>query len=157
MHFYANNRRVTPQDIYREFEHVSKDVAARIREFLENADKGTDKSAVRQTSWPVSDLCENDQGYILRIELPGVTKESVDITYKEEGKIQVKGIKTINLVEGEKVIRSERKAGEFTRVIDLPNRNAIDENGITASLENGVLEIRIPKNPQANGVTVEIL
>src|SRR5687768_4811898 len=61
MHFYANNRRVTPQDIYREFEHVSKDVAARIREFLENGEKSASTFTGRQTNWPVADLCENEQ------------------------------------------------------------------------------------------------
>ena len=156
MYFYANGRRVSSHDLYREFEHISKDVASKVREFWEGVEHGVERSQARPTSWPVADVSETTDAVIVRIELPGVAKESVEITYKEEGAIEVKGVKTITQGEGERVVRSERKAGEFTRVIPIPNARKINDDGVTATLENGVLEIRLPKSTTADGVTVEI-
>ncbi|RKQ88924.1 Hsp20/alpha crystallin family protein [Brockia lithotrophica] len=89
-----------------------------------------------------TDIRETEDAYIVEAELPGVPKEAIRVTY-DEGvlSIVVEEDKDITEEKGE-YIRRERYRGRNERHFALEN---VDEEKITASFENGVLRITLPK------------
>ena len=86
-------------------------------------------------SFPI-DLVEIENGYRLDAELPGVEKESIDISF-EDGYLTITAKK--NQEEG-KYLFSERYYGNVKRVIYFGN---IKEDKISAKLDNGILSVTI--------------
>ena len=86
-------------------------------------------------SFPI-DLVEIENGYRLDAELPGVEKESIDISF-EDGYLTITAKK--NQEEG-KYLFSERYDGNWKRVIYFGN---IKEDKISAKLDNGILSVTI--------------
>lgn len=93
--------------------------------------------------YPPSDLVETDKEWIVSMELPGVDKD--DISLSVEGSyLKVKATRTREEAsEGETYRHREISYGSYERRFklgtDLKNEN------ITAKLDNGILEVRIPK------------
>jgi len=92
---------------------------------------------------PRLDLAEDDSRIYVYVELPGVNKENVKLSF-QENILTIKGEKKRDLDE-EKVnfFRTERCFGNFSRSIELPVD--VDENDIAAKLENGTLSIQLKK------------
>ena len=84
-----------------------------------------------------TDIRDADGKYILEAELPGFNKEDIQLDVKD-------GILTITAQHTENV-RRERRYGSFRRSFDV---TGIDENAITASYKDGVLELTLPKAQQ---------
>ena len=103
---------------------------------------------------PAMDLVETEEHFVLRADLPGLNEEDV--------KIEVNG-DTLTL-SGERSFeheatkdgfyRLERGSGTFARSLTLPE--GVDPDGIAASFDKGVLEVRIPKPEQRRPRRVEI-
>lgn len=94
-------------------------------------------------AFPAFNVWANENGAMVTSELPGVKMEALDIT--ASGKtITVKGARKEE-TGGEDVryLRRERPEGEFNRSIELPFQ--IDASKVEAKLQNGVLEIRLPR------------
>lgn len=90
------------------------------------------------------DLTENETGYIVKAEIPGVAKE--DITVSVEGStvsIAAEVKREKDAKEGEKVVRSERYYGMVSRSLTLPID--IDMAKSVAAYEGGVLTLTLPK------------
>lgn len=101
------------------------------------------------------DLTENETGYAVKAEIPGVTKE--DITVTVDGGVvsitaEVKREKEDK--EGEKVLRSERYFGSVARSFTLPMD--IDMAKATATYEGGVLTLMLPKAPGTTSTKLAI-
>jgi HSP20 family protein len=86
-------------------------------------------------------LHHDTNGYTLEVELPGVSKEGVEITV-DDGQLTIIGHR--NAVPAQAgVIHNERQAADFRRVFDLdPN---IDTNNISAGIEQGLLTLTLHK------------
>ena len=101
----------------------------------------TATSQVR-TFGPALDAFHRDKALWVRLEVPGVRPEDVDISVVD-GTLVVKGERTTDIAEGtDGIIRRERFVGSFERHVLLPE--GTDPSGIEASYDLGVLEIRIP-------------
>jgi HSP20 family protein len=90
---------------------------------------------------PLADLEETDDAYIVEIELPGVKKTDIDIHINGR-RLTVMGERK----EKERVgilRRRTRAVGRFYYEIVLPGE--VDDNDVKASLDDGVLTIRVPK------------
>lgn len=103
---------------------------------------------------PTCDVRETEADYIVRAELPGVSREDVKI----------------NMVNNTLVLRGEKKQeeeeqkgnwhhvertyGSFERVFALPSAVALDK--ITARFKDGVLEISVPKADEARPREIKI-
>jgi HSP20 family protein len=92
---------------------------------------------------PAVDVFEESGQVVVKAELPGMTKEEVDV--KVDGDLlTISGKKQREeKVERADYFRYERHSGAFTRTIRLPAQVELDQ--VTAKLEKGVLEIRAPK------------
>lgn len=104
---------------------------------------------------PVS-VSETKDELIFSAELPGLTREQVSIDV-ENDVLTISGEKTEERTEGEEE-RSyhlwERSYGSFRRSFTLPR--AVKAEDAKASFNNGVLEVRLPKAPEAKGRKIEI-
>jgi len=101
---------------------------------------------------PAVDVREDDGAYTVWLEVPGVRREALDISL-QNNVLTIKGAKEQAAVEG-RYRRVERSYGSFVRSLSLP-RN-VDENGVVANLENGVLEVRLPKREEARARQISV-
>lgn len=103
---------------------------------------------------PAVDVTETKDEYKVSVELPGMSRDDVDLTV-DQGRLQISGEKKQEKKdEGEDYLRVERSYGSFSRSIPLPAN--VDEDKIAASFKNGVLTIHVPKTEEARGKRVEI-
>jgi HSP20 family protein len=105
---------------------------------------GNGPGAGRTRRWvPAMDLVETDDHLVLRADLPGLTKEDVELEVKD-GVLTVSGERKAEHEEkSEGFYRVERAFGRFSRSLTVPD--GIDAEAITADFNDGVLEVRIPK------------
>lgn len=107
-------------------------------------------------SWvPPVDIVEEPERLLFRAEIPGVSKEDIDIKV-ENGTLILRGEKKQEReVEGETSHRVERFYGSFTRSFALPA--SIDAEKIQARYKDGVLELVLPKAELAKPRKIQIL
>jgi HSP20 family protein len=99
-----------------------------------------------EAGWvPVADIVELEKEFQIKLDLPDVRREEVEI-FAEEGNIVIKGVRKFERdVKGVKVLRRETFYGEFERVFALPDN--VDVNAIKAECKDGVLRVHLPKLP----------
>jgi HSP20 family protein len=97
----------------------------------------------RETVLPSVDLEDQGKQYRLTVDLPGFKKEDVDVEVADDS-VTVHAKKTQSEEEkGKNYVRRERAAQTYYRRVQLPETVLSDE--AKASLNNGVLEINLPK------------
>jgi len=103
---------------------------------------------------PAVDIRETEDALLMQVELPGIDKEDVTLEVKD-GVLTVSGERRYekNVTE-ENVHRIERAYGKFTRSFSLP-RN-VDAEKVEASMNNGILEVRLPKHDSAKPKAIAI-
>ncbi len=96
-----------------------------------------------QTMMPSVDIEDRGKDFRLTVDLPGFSKENVEIEVAEDA-IMIHAKKTMAEEEKQKnYVRKERAAQTYYRRIELPEKVRSDD--AKASLNNGVLEIVLPK------------
>ena len=103
--------------------------------------------------YPLLNLTETKDAYIIRAELPGVTAETLDIQATGRN-ISITGERRIPVDRSAKYHRREREAGRFSRALTLPSD--IDRDRIEATLKDGVLKITLNKSEQAKPKQIRI-
>jgi HSP20 family protein len=103
---------------------------------------------------PNVDIVENEDGYEIHAELPGVRQEDVKLTMNNnvltltgEKKQEVKE-------ERDNVLRLERSYGRFERSFSLPT--SVQSDKVRATFRDGVLQIVLPKAEQAKARQINI-
>lgn len=103
---------------------------------------------------PRTDILESDREFLLRLDLPGVSREDVAIELDGET-LTIKAEQPDESAEGYNYLRRERGASHrFERSFELGRR--IDRDGINAAMTDGVLSVSLPKNEQAVARKIEI-
>lgn len=103
---------------------------------------------------PVANISETDTEYLIKAELPEVSKEDVKVTV-DENVITISGERRKEAEhKDEKVHRVESFYGRFSRSFRLPED--ADINAIQAESRNGVLKVKVPKTPAPKPRTVEV-
>src|SRR5439155_13119402 len=95
---------------------------------------------------PPVDLYETAADYVLAAELPGLTREQLEI-HAEDSRIVIRGARTSvpgRDIPCEQFHRVERGHGHFSRAFALPE--PIDVDAISADLKDGILTITMPKS-----------
>jgi HSP20 family protein len=89
------------------------------------------------------DVADKGESYELTADLPGITKDLVDIRVTGE-LVQIRATRSAEAQKkGEGYLRLERSWAGFERSVELPE--AVRAEGVTASLANGVLTVAVPK------------
>ena len=103
---------------------------------------------------PAMDLVETEDHFVLKADLPGVAESDVKIEL-ESNVLTISGErKTEHEAKKDGYYRLERSTGTFSRALTLPE--GVDSGAVTASFDNGVLEVRIPKPAEAKPRRVQI-
>jgi HSP20 family protein len=91
---------------------------------------------------PPVEAFERDGRLTVRVELPGMKKEEIGVTFTE-GLLRIEGERKLEYEEGENEwYRNERTYGKFVRTLALPE--GVKGNEIKAAFTGGVLEITVP-------------
>jgi len=103
---------------------------------------------------PALDVSENDDGFVVKAELPGIDPKEVDINLTGD-LLTIKGEKKDEKEEkGENFHTIERSYGSFSRSFQLPCD--VQEDKIEAHYKDGVLDLRLPKAENAKRKSVKI-
>ena len=117
-------------------------------------DGPTPNGATMRRWMPPMDLVESGDDFVLRADLPGMGEEDVNIEL-EDSTLTISGERKAEHEARERGwYRIERSFGSFSRSLTLPDR--VDPDGISASFDRGVLEVRIPKPEEHKPRRVEI-
>lgn len=131
---------------------ISEQVRERLRRLLMHFDETGVLSAAPGAWLPTIDLCEMPEAIVLRVEIPGVAREDIRVSIRNS-LVKIEGRKnrvSVDENESEKPLRYlclERAYGRFERTIAL--QWPVEVQQATARLDDGVLEIRLPKTPAA--------
>lgn len=115
--------------------------------FLDNLTLGT---------WlPNVDLCETNELYTIRVELPGVDLEDLSLTI-QDSVVRVSGVKREPNISQKLLCYYclERRYGKFLREVNL--ESVVDARRATGQLDNGVLIVELPKLVDRRGRVLEI-
>lgn len=91
---------------------------------------------------PPVDLYETAEAFVLTAEVPGLSREHIEI-HAEESRIVIRGERTGAQTSCEQYHRVERGHGPFSRAFVLPE--PIDADHVSADLKDGLLTVTIPK------------
>jgi HSP20 family protein len=122
--------------------------------FFENwAPTGKDQLAAG-TFVPPVDVYEDEQNLVLKLEIPGVNEEDLNLSL-ENNTLMVQGERKFEKEEKEENFhRIERRYGSFTRTFRLPN--TIDTENVEANYEKGILKIKLAKRAEAKPKQIKI-
>lgn len=113
-----------------------------------------DTAAVTSDWLPAVDIKEEAEGFVIHADVPGVDPKDIDVTL-EKGILTIRGQrKSESREEQDGYRRVERISGQFFRRFSLPDAAAQD--GVEAKYVNGVLEVRIPKQPQVQPRRIKV-
>ena len=101
---------------------------------------------------PPSDITQDADGYTLHVEIPGVSKNGVELSF-DDGKLTVVALRD-NVERAGKIIYSDLPGAGYRRSFDLDP--SIDTANISASVEQGVLTIRLQKAESSKPRKIEV-
>ena len=95
---------------------------------------------------PYTDIHETDEALTVVMEMPGVEKTNINVSL-ENDVLRVDGQIDFAKYEGMEPVYTEYNVGHYTRSFTLSSK--IDQEKISAQLEDGVLTLTLPKTTQA--------
>lgn len=108
-----------------------------------------------QAYTPAIDIVETSKGYEVRADLPGMKKENLSVTVKDEILTIEAGPSAADTEnDGETVIKKERRSGKYSRTLKLGK--TIDGTRISAEYADGVLTLMLPKAEEAVSRKIEV-
>ena len=126
---------LVPWNPFRDMDNIGKEVS----QFLESSPFGI---FGRATS-PRIDVYQTENDVILKAEIPGVSKEDLNV-YVDENSIRLSGqTKKDDEYKENNVYRTERYYGSFSRTIPLPVE--VKSEQAKAEYKDGILSITVPK------------
>lgn len=103
---------------------------------------------------PPMDVKEDADAYVVHLEVPGIKRDDIDITLQDNALV-IRGTRQRQAEKAEGQFRRvERQYGSFARSLSLPR--SIDASGVEANLNDGVLEVRLPKAENAKPRQISI-
>ncbi|EKG12553.1 Heat shock protein Hsp20 [Macrophomina phaseolina MS6] len=110
-----------------------------------------EKEAGQDDFQPEADVFDTESAYVIHVSLPGAKKEDVGVSWDaEKSELTIAGV--IHRPGDEDFLKTlamdERKVGAFERKIRLGSRAnpaQVDDDVITAKLEDGILRVEVPK------------
>ncbi len=135
----------------RHFRNLREDIDRLYDEFFnERMDDAETLTKIR----PRVNIEETKEAYIVTAELPGLKKSDVKITF-QDNQLTLSGEKKEDADVQERTFhRYERQFGSFSRTFSIPN--LIQADKISAAMEDGVLEIKLPKAEEAKPREIKI-
>src|SRR5689334_4121824 len=92
---------------------------------------------------PAADIFETDEALTLMLEMPGVSKNNIDVQI-ENDVLRVEGKIDYSTYKDVEPVYTEYNIGHYARGFTLPGK--IDRGAISAQLDDGVLTLTLPKS-----------
>ena len=106
---------------------------------------------IERADWiPAADIYHTETEYIVAIDLPGISRDALEISLDDD-KLTIRGERVI---ENDGEHRTERPRGRFLRKFGVPA--TVDQMAIGAEYKDGVLRLRLPKRKEQKSRKVEI-
>ena len=142
--------RWTPMSNLPSFQH---EMNRMVNEFF--GDGNGEAAGTGLSSWtPAVDIHETDDGFVIKAELPGVSKDDISIDV-HENTLTLRGQRKHEAeVKQDKYHRVERAYGTFQRSFVLPAM--VDQDQVQATYKDGVLELHLPKSEAAKPKRIAI-
>ncbi|MFL5336640.1 MAG: Hsp20/alpha crystallin family protein [Geminicoccaceae bacterium] len=115
--------------------------------------QGTERTRMRPLYAPRVDIVETPETLEVFADMPGVTKESVEITL-EQRVLRIQGRAEISAPGGASPLYLEYQPGDYERSFSLSE--AVDASGIEARVKAGVLHLKLPKAGPAKAQRIEV-
>lgn len=157
----APAKQVAPMNIFDRMEELHNSIARKAFELFEGNGRWPGREldnwlrAESELLHPMHlELTESDDQLTVRAEVPGFSAKDLEINV-EPRRLTVSGKReTKEENKKGKAIYSELSAGEILRVVDLPAD--IDTSNATATLKDGILNVKMAKTPAPKSVRVEL-
>ena len=105
-------------------------------------------------TYPLVNIYDDPDNLIVTAELPGLSKEQVNITFTD-GMLTISGKQEMSpKLKEMAVVRKERSEGEFEKSLKIPTKIIHDK--INASFSNGILTVTLPKAEEAKPKSIAI-
>lgn len=114
-----------------------------------------DRFGTGERAWyPALDLAEHEDHFFMRMDLPGLSKDDVEIKL-QDGELTIVGErKQESEQKKDGYYHCERAHGKFERSLSLPGH--VDPSKVEATFKDGVLEVKLPKTEQSKSRQIEI-
>ncbi|MGZ5545093.1 MAG: Hsp20/alpha crystallin family protein [Limisphaerales bacterium] len=138
---------------FREFDELENRLGAFFRRGFPSWTGKTETLALPEWS-PQVDISEDEKEYLVKADLPEMKKEDIKVTF-ENDLLSISGERKTEKEEKKKRYhRIERSYGKFERTFTLPED--ADATKLAAEFKDGVLKVRVPKNPAAKPKPIQI-
>jgi len=126
-------------------------LAAMLQDF---AEPSADREGTASSFTPAVDIYEDPQKLTIKLEVPGIREEDLDIRLENQT-LTVRGERKFEKEEKEENFhRIERRFGTFVRSFTLPN--TVDTETVKAAYEAGVLSIEVTKRAEAQPKQIKV-
>ncbi|MBU1044029.1 MAG: Hsp20/alpha crystallin family protein [Candidatus Omnitrophica bacterium] len=140
-------------DPFRELENLQREMN-RLFDFS-FANNPFGETTLLGSQWsPSIDIHESKDNLLVKADLPGLTKDEIEISVQDNNLIIKGEKKKENEVQEENYYKTERFYGSFYRTIQLPSE--VDENKVNAQYKDGVLSLTLPKKENAKPKQIRV-
>jgi HSP20 family protein len=107
------------------------------------------------TAWaPALDVQEDKNSFNIRVELPGLKREDIEVTL-QDGVLAITGERKEEKVQDDTTVhRQERYYGKFSRTLTLPT--AVSGDQVKAQYKDGILTVTLPKAEEAKPKAITV-
>ena len=141
---------LTRWDPFREFTTLQ----GRMNRLFHDSFGGSEDALTTSTFAPPVDVYEDEHQVTLKIEVPGIDENDIDVRV-ENNTLTVHGERKFEKEEKEENYRRvERQYGSFTRSFTLPN--TVDTDSVQANYDKGLLKIQLAKKAEAKPKQIKI-
>ena len=110
--------------------------------------------AIGSATFPLVNVYDDKDNVVVTAELPGLTRERVNITFSDNTFTIAGKLEPLAQVKNMTPVRKERSEGSFEKTIRIPTK--VDQNALSATFSNGILTITMPKTEEAKPKTISI-
>ena len=111
------------------------------------------RQSMEQTIRPAVDIFEDDRGITVHADLPGVSREGLDIQVDRDT-LAIEGRAQIDMPEGLEALHADIRSTRYQRSFTLSHE--LDGEKAEASLKDGMLKLHIPKREQYQPRKIEV-
>jgi HSP20 family protein len=109
-------------------------------------DKAQESTVPTRTFMPTADIFETEDALTVVLEMPGVSKDNVDVSV-ENGVLTIEGRIDFQKYEGLQPVYGEYNVGHYRRSFRISSQ--VDQDKITAEMRDGVITLALPKTEEA--------
>lgn len=135
-------RKVQFNPLFEEFENVFEDV---FHGFFNDVQKQDVASVIKSSHYPKLDIADENDALFIYATVPGLERSDIDIDYDESAASITIAIKKSSKRSNKNYTHKEIKMSASYRVINNIRKDIFNVGEISAVLENGILELKLPR------------